>query len=140
MTGLTKHRDKITIIPVIDWCAVSLWTDQDRNLKLAELGTWITTDRQISTLAFALESLDSMAPTFKKNSVLIVDPAVESRDGNYVIVALDCVHPTVKKLVYNGKTVCLANVNYPSQFIKLEVNHKIFGPIIELREPIAKVK
>ena len=119
-------------IPIIEWDKVSSWKFDKKNITPLTHKNWITSERDLSEEAFALYSLASMEPRFRKGSILIIDPQLEYKDGHFVVVALDGIHPTVRRIVMDGSDVLLKAFDQSSS-IKLEKSHVIYGTIVESR-------
>lgn len=94
---------------------------------------WISTERTMSVQAFALQSLSFMEPRFRKGSILIVDPEAEYKDGHFVIVTLEGIKPTVRKVLKDGSVTFLKSFDQTQPAIKLIKKHKIYGTIVESR-------
>lgn len=120
-------------IPIINWEQVSSWKFTKKNILPDNHKHWIGTERAVSDHSFALHSLSFMEPRFRKASVLIVDPHAHYQDGHYIIVALDGMHPTVRKILKDGVDVLLQSFNQQDLPIKFTKKHTIYGTIVESR-------
>ena len=132
-TTNVTNRAAWSSLPIIDWDKVQSWPFYRNQITPLNYKQWITTERMISDEAFALPSLASMAPRFRKGSLLIVDPKAAYKDGHYIIVALDGVSPTVRKVLIDGADVLLKGFEPLQMPTKLHKSHVIYGTIVESR-------
>lgn len=86
-----------------------------------------------SKLAFALRVRgDSMTPDFPEGTVIIVDPAVSPKNGDYVVVRFnDTDEATFKKLVIDGPTKVLRPLNPAYPTIQLSEDAQLAGVVVE---------
>lgn len=120
-------------IPLIEWQQISSWVFTQHSLTPLNHKNWISTERMVSDNAFAIRSLASMEPRFRKGSVLIVDPDADYHDGHHVIVALDGITPTVRRIIIDGADVYLKAFDSQQALSKLSQSQKIYGTIVESR-------
>ncbi|MFI4955509.1 MAG: S24 family peptidase [Gammaproteobacteria bacterium] len=121
------------VVPIIEWEQVKSWKFLNKKLTPLNHPHWITTERPISTETFALYSLSFMEPRFRKGSILIVDPKAEYKDGHFVVVAVEGVTPTVRRVIIEGDDIWLKGFDQTHQPIKLTKKQIIYGVIIESR-------
>lgn len=133
--GLTNvtHRNAWQFIPIIDWDEITSWVFKHKNITPFNHKHWIGTERVLSEQSFALKSLAFMQPRFRKGSILIVDPKIDFRDGHFIVIALDSVNPTVRKVMIDGATTLLQPFAQDKVSIPLRHKHRIFGTIVESR-------
>ncbi len=120
-------------IPIIEWEQIKSWIFTKKNVTPLQHKHWISTERLISDNSFALYSLSSMEPRFRKNSILIVDPEVKYKDGHFIVVALDGVNPTVRKIQMDGADILLKPFDQTQPVVKLSKKQTIYGTIVESR-------
>jgi SOS-response transcriptional repressor LexA len=120
-------------IPIIDWDQVKSWLFVKKNMTPLVHKHFISTERFISDQSFALYSLSSMEPRFCKGSILIVDPKAEYKDGHFIVVALDGVSATVRKVIVDGSDTLLKSFDQTQSAVKLSKKHLIYGTIVESR-------
>ncbi|MBA2709006.1 MAG: helix-turn-helix domain-containing protein [Tatlockia sp.] len=120
-------------IPIIDWDQVSSWMFTKKNITPINHKHWIGTERAVSNHSFGLQSLSFMEPRFRKTSILIVDPDADYKDGHYIVVALDGIHPTVRKILKDGSDTLLQSFDQQQSSIKFTHKHTIYGTIVESR-------
>lgn len=90
--------------------------------------------RRLSQSAFAWEvDIDTMEPFFIKGDLVIVDPEIDARHGDYVLAMVDG-GMTFKQLIKDGATTYLkpSNKIYPMTEVT-DPNFKIVGVVIEKR-------
>lgn len=134
ITGATTTQQTAwRFIPIINWEQVSSWTFTKKNITPDNHPHWIGTERLVSDYSFALPSLSFMEPRFRIKSILIVDPETQYNDGHYVVVALDGIHPTVRKILKDGLDTLLQSFDQQQSPIKLAKKHSIYGTIVESR-------
>ncbi len=121
-----------TFIPIITWEMVSSLSCTRKNLTPHSHKNWIGTERLISSDSFALRSLSFMEPRFGKDSTLIIDAQTEYRDGHFIVIALDGIHPTIRKVLRDGSDTLLQSFDQ-TQTTKLNTQHTIYGTVVESR-------
>lgn len=132
-TTQSLNRSAWCFIPIIDWNKVPSWTFVQKNTTSLLHKKWISTERDLSEYAFALYSLSFMEPRFRKNSILIVDPKAEYKDGHFIVIGLDQPHPTVRRILIDGSDILLQSFDQTQSMIKLSKKHSIYGTIVESR-------
>lgn len=140
---LSAHRIRGTVqptnratwrfIPIIEWEHVKSWLFTQKNTTPLQHQHWISTERLISDHSFALYSLSSMEPRFRKNSILIVDPEAKYKDGHFIVVALDGLNPTVRKIQIDGADTLLKPFDQTQPVVRLSKQQIIYGTIVESR-------
>jgi SOS-response transcriptional repressor LexA/DNA-binding XRE family transcriptional regulator len=135
IAGITSPTQRASwhTIPIIQWEKVKSWAFDKKNITPYNHNNWITTERLLSDDSFALHSLTFMEPRFRKGSVLIVDPQAEYKDGHFIVVGLDGISPTVRKILIEGADVWLKGFDQTQAPVKLTKKHAIYGVIVESR-------
>jgi SOS-response transcriptional repressor LexA len=109
-------------VPLISWVAAGSWRDVADPYPAGIGEDLVPVTCRTGPNAFALRVQgDSMEPVFPNGSVIIVDPAVEPRQGSYVVVRLDeAEQATFKQLVIDGGVRYLKPLNprYPLMEIR----------------------
>lgn len=133
--GSTHSISRIAwrFIPIIGWEQVKSWHFTHKQISPANHKYWIGTERSVSHESFALHSLSFMEPRFRKMSILIVDPEANYKDGHYIVVALDGIHPTVRRILKDGSVTLLQSFDQTQASIKLNKKHTTYGTIVESR-------
>lgn len=127
------NRDAWSIIPIIEWQEARSWLFQKRKFTPSSHNDWITTEKDISQESFALKTLPSMEPRFRKNSTIIVDPHYQYHDGNYVIISIQNSDPTTRRVIKDGKDIYLSKLYGKEEPIRKKASDEILGTIIETR-------
>lgn len=127
------HRSAWQPVPIIEWNKIKSWVFNRRNITPLNHLQWVATERPVSQYAFALTSLSFMEPRFRKDSLLIVDPEAEYKDGHFVIIALDGLNPTVRRILKDGSEILLKTFDQTQPPLQLEKKHVIYGTIVESR-------
>ncbi len=109
-------------VPLISWVAAGSWRDVADPYPPGDGEAMVPATCRVGPNAYALRVQgDSMEPVFPNGSIIIVDPAVEPRQGSYVVVRLDeAEQATFKQLVIDGGTRYLKPLNprYPLMEIR----------------------
>ncbi len=109
-------------VPLISWVAAGHWREVADPYPPGQSETMAPVTCRVGPNAFALRVQgDSMEPMFPNGSIIIVDPAVEPRQGSYVVVRLDeAEQSTFKQLVIDGGARYLKPLNprYPVMEIR----------------------
>ena len=129
-----RAQNSWRFIPIIDWEQVKSWRFSQKSITPLNHKQWIGTERPLLEDAFALPSLSFMEPRFHKKSILIIDTSAKYKDGHYIIIALDGIHPTVRRILIDGAVTWLQSFDQTQAPLKLNLKkHKIYGTIIESR-------
>ncbi|WP_419420556.1 helix-turn-helix domain-containing protein [Legionella sp. D16C41] len=129
----TTNPSAWRFIPIIAWEQIKSWRFTQKTITPLQHKNWIGTERALSENSFALQSLAFMEPRFRKNSTLIIDSEAKYKDGHYIIIALDGIHPTVRKVLFDGSDVLLQSFDQSQPALKLDKEHTIYGTIVESR-------
>ncbi|WP_158667279.1 LexA family protein [Vitreoscilla sp. C1] len=129
-------------IPIICWVAAGCFAGITEEIlpSVQDRDAWAHTTRKHSANAFGLRVRgQSMCdPTgrvsFQEGETILVDPEMEPRNGDYVIVRLDDANEaTFKKLVIEGekKYLIALNPDWPDRIIEVNENATIVGVVFE---------
>jgi len=79
------------------------------------------------------DRVDVMEPEFKEGEIVVVNPHVEAKSGDYVVVKNDEEEATFKQLKIYGETTVLHPLNpkYPDIGLKRGDKYHIVGKIVE---------
>lgn len=92
VTNITAFK-----VPLINYEQVKLWTESYELRNSTEF-EYIMTSLELSDKAFALKIKDdSMAPEFKEDDVIIIDPAIKPIPGEFVVAKNGDSEVTFKK-------------------------------------------
>jgi len=120
-------------IPIIEWAEINGWIFRQSQITPINHKHWIGTERRVSEKTFALNSLSSMEPRFRKGSVLIIDPEVDFKDGHFIVIALDGLTPTVRKVIIDGSQTLLQPFAGTTNSSVRSEGHRFYGTIVESR-------
>ena len=121
----------VTYVPLIDESKVCLYqgnTDRGQS-EITEL---IPVPIQVGKRSFAIRVLaDSMEPKFLDGDIIIVDPDVESKPSDFVIV-LDKSSNKIsfKQLIEDGKQNYLKPLNPRYPLVELQEYHTLIGKVV----------
>lgn len=132
------HNSRIygwTSVPIINWKQAAVWTKFKNELKGQTWAHWTSTDLIIDEASFAIKVKgDAMAPTFVEGTALIVDPKVEPKNRDFVIVALaGNANATFRQLLLDGDDRYLRAVNGEFRTMQLDKGNKIIGTVVQSR-------
>ncbi len=85
-------------IPLISYVQAGRMTEAVDPYAIGDAAEWMLTDLDLSANAFALKIKgDSMLPEFREGDVVIIDPAVQPRPGDFVVAKNSENEATFKK-------------------------------------------
>ncbi len=123
-------------VPLISWVQAGQWTECTEPYPPGVAEEWISPSTRVSSCAFALAVRgDSMEPRFTEGDTLIVDPELEARNGDFVIVRLDdAQEATFKQLIIDGPQKFLKPLNARYPVVPINGNATIVGVVVEKRQ------
>ncbi|MCL5421113.1 MAG: XRE family transcriptional regulator [Nitrospirae bacterium] len=124
---------KMRQIPIISWVMAGKWELVSDNFQAGDAEDWTESDVKGKNV-FALRIKgDSMEPEFREGDVVIVNPHVEAKPGDYVIVKNDEDEATFKQLKKFGDTLVLHPLNSKYEDIELKkgVKYRIVGKVVK---------
>lgn len=129
-----EQKSEWKSVPIIQWPDTLTWVFQKNNFTPYSHTHWIATEKECSHQCFAVQAMPFMEPRFKRDSILIVEPEYPIKDGKYVLITLDNVSVTVRKIRLDGSVILLENFheNLPIETYNPKI-HRILGTIIESR-------
>lgn len=124
-----------TSIPIIDWKDTVNWKIKLSITKPDNHFDWILTDPNIEVGKFALRiNGDSMWPQFQENTILIIDPAREHKNRDFVVVYIKKYGEVLfRQLIVEGKVKFIKAINSIFPTIQLEDSDEIIGVVIQAR-------
>jgi len=117
-------------VPLISWVQAGPYTAavEPEDLSVCER---IDTTVRVGARGFALRvESTSMAPEFPPGTIIIVDPDLEPRPGDYVVVANGAAEATFKQLVKDGGDWLLRPLNPQFQVQLLPPHYRIVGIVV----------
>ncbi len=123
-------------VPLVSWVQAGDWTEYTDPYPPGMAEEWISPSTKVSACSFALKVRgDSMEPKFTEGDTLIVDPEVEARNGDFVIVRLDdAQEATFKQLIIDGPQKFLKPLNARYPVVPINGNATIVGVVVEKRQ------
>lgn len=123
-------------VPLISWVQAGNWAEVSDPYPPGVADEWINPSTRVSACAFALSVRgDSMEPRFVEGDTIIVDPELEARTGDFVIVRLDdAAEATFKQLVIDGPQKFLKPLNARYPVVPINGNATIVGVVVEKRQ------
>ncbi|NNM59868.1 MAG: helix-turn-helix domain-containing protein [Legionellales bacterium] len=128
-------------VPVLSWKEAITANDIMVKLNHNEWVNWVTTDIALSEKAYALYSKSCMEPRFPKNSLLFVEPDLDVRDGDFVIVAFkNADEVAVREFATDGpKKAFKPLMGNPDDAILFNPKeHEIEGVIVQIKYDLAR--
>lgn len=124
------------IIPLVKWDLISNLNNEEQIPSKIQTSEWISTEKEVSSLAFALTiPTDSFGISLRKGSLIIVDPEEICRDGDLVLMKIKEDNSlVVKQFIKEGNECYIKSVNPDIKGLKLLTDEtEIIGIIIETR-------
>ena len=129
-------------IPIISWVAAGSFTSMAEQVlpSIHDRELWAYTTRKHSPKSFGLEVRgESMfnpggKVSFQEGEIVLVDPEMDPRNGDFVVVRLDSQNEaTFKKLVVEGgeQYLMALNPDWPERIIELDESATIIGVVFE---------
>lgn len=130
-----------------DTCCRSIpvlsWKEATHNQEIAsEISrSHICVSATFSNLAFAITAKPSMQPTFSKDSLLIIDPKLDVRDGDVVVVYYQgSSEATVRYLIIDGPDWLLKHVVRDSAEEVMNDAITMVGPVAQVISPFRNLQ
>lgn len=135
-SNISPPHDLRPPIPVVSWVQAGDWTECTDPYPPGMADEWISPSTKVSQCAFAVKVRgDSMEPRFFEGETIIVDPEIEARSGDFVIVRLDdAQEATFKQLIVDGPQRFLKPLNARYPVIPINGNASIVGVVVEKRQ------
>lgn len=125
---------KMKQIPVVSWVIAGKWNEVCDSFHPGDADEWIESDvRGKNVFALRVKG-DSMEPEFNEGEVIIINPHIEAKSGDYVIVKNDDKgEATFKQLKKYGDTIVLHPLNpkYPDIELKKGVKYRVVGKVVK---------
>lgn len=124
-----------TSIPIIEWTQANSWETITSNLTPNSHPDWILSEPELEGGKFSLRVKgDSMWPLFQEKTLLIIDPAKEPKNRDYVIVHLHKDNEILfRQLTIEGKYKFIKSINEIFPTLQLDPFDKIIGVVIQTR-------
>jgi len=125
------------LIPIISWVQAGSWHEVWDAFLPGQADEWISTDLVGENMFALIVKGDSMEPEFREGDIIIVNPNIEPKPGDFVIVKdEDNEEATFKQLKRFGDLIVLHPLNPKYPDIELTPRHKvrIIGKVVEKRK------
>ena len=129
--GSSEQELTLQKIPILSWEEVLHWQDNTLSTK-----KFITTTQAVSVNAYALITKDTtMQPKFPENTTLLVDPDLQPKNRDYVIVNVgNNEQATFKQLLFDGSDKYLKPLNADFKVTRIDNQpHRFLGVVTEAR-------
>lgn len=106
--GYLLHSERVYPIPILRWDEM---LDFSQGKHHASVRTqWMTVDTPRRPGTFAARTKPPMAPRFREGSIVIVEPAVEYRDGQVAVAVIGGAEPTLHCVIKDGEVAWLKSI------------------------------
>lgn len=121
-------------MPILEWDWVNDWIDNNGENIKGKLSKWISTEKEVGIKSFSLIiSTESFGLSFRKGSLIMIDPEQELRDGDLILLKEEK-DLVLRQFLVDGSDRYVKSVNPEIKGIKLlSKNHNIIGIVIETR-------
>lgn len=119
-------------IPVIGWDKMQEWSASPETFRATDSQEWLTSPFPHSKHAVYLRVIgDSMWPDYSEGDYILVDPAVNSRHGNDVVVKTTDNRFLLKRLQITpeGTYLLAVNTDHPNRKIEAHEHSVICGVV-----------
>lgn len=108
-------------VPLISWRDAISWTSSFLQYKNSGNLTYVSTDANVSKLAYSLMIKDcAMEPLFPEGTTIIVEPNREPRDKDFVVILFNGESEArLKQIIINGTERYLKTLNIDIKSIKM---------------------
>jgi SOS-response transcriptional repressor LexA len=130
----SKTDEKVFSVPVISWVLANRFHEIQDPFPPGNSDEYVSTKtRGVSMFALKVKS-DCMEPEFKEGDIIVINPEMESKSGDYVIVKnLDSNEATFKQLRKKSGKTFLHPLNEKYKDIELSPSkrYEIVGKVVE---------
>ncbi len=129
-------------VPLLDYVQAGQWTDVIETRSDSDISEYMLTTLELSGRAFAMRIQgDSMLPQFEEGDIVVVDPVVPPRPGDYVVASNGSGQGIFKKYRIRGLNetgnevfeLVPLNPDYPT--LRSDLTHlRIVGTMMEHRK------
>lgn len=130
--NIKSHTATQEKVPLISWVQAGDWCDANDPYPPGEAEDWLTCPIPHSEKAYCLRVAgDSMEPEYKDGEIILVDPAIEARHNDDVIVRTEDGKATFKRLseTPDGTFLLALNPDWLPRRLILPSNSIICGTI-----------
>lgn len=126
--------DRIAVVPVLTWVqAGALHSTEDLYPYAGAADEYISVSVR-GEHCFSLKVRgDSMLPDFREGDMIVIDPDLQPRSGDYVVVVIDGTgEATFKRYMKKKDGEVLMPLNPDYAPIRLQPEHRIVGKVVRL--------
>lgn len=127
-------------VKLLNWSTLLSNTTEEATSEI-----WVETTEPLSEKSFALRVKDStMQPLFNEDAILLIDPTVQPKNKDYVVVAIEnSPEPTFRQIFFDGTDVYLKPLNpeFKTIFLDKNAKYQFLGVVIEVKmilKPLSK--
>jgi SOS-response transcriptional repressor LexA len=129
------NPQKLNHIPLVSWQEAIIWPIEDNNI----VRPTITTEYEYSKDAYALIVEEDYWENLSKDTVLLVDPALQAEHRDFIIVYKnDSKIPTLKQVLFDEGHMYLKPVTQQYNIAILTPEHRILGVVVEYKKQLRK--
>jgi SOS-response transcriptional repressor LexA len=128
---------KLRTVPVISWVTAGRWHEVSDPYEAGIAEDWVESDVKGSNVFALRVKGDSMEPEFVEGDIIVVNPHVSPKPGDFVIVKNEDNDEAIfKQLKKYGDTYILHPLNPKYPDIELTARHKyrIVGKVVEKKK------
>jgi SOS-response transcriptional repressor LexA len=121
------------LVPLIAWVQAGDWCDSPDNNQFGDAEEWMAAPYRHGKRAFCLKVIgDSMSPDYRENEIILVDPDVEARHNDDVVIRNGDGNHTFKRLQITpeGTYLLALNPDHPDRKIKIPHGSSVCGVVI----------
>ena len=124
---------KATLVPLISWVMAGAWCESPDNYATGDAEEWMPAPYKHGNRAFCLKVIgDSMSPEYREDEIILVDPDVEARHNDDVVVRTTNGQHTFKRLQItpDGMYLLALNPAEPNRKILIPPETHVCGVVI----------
>ncbi len=130
---VNAELQKASLVPLISWVMAGAWCESPDNYAPGDAEEWMPAPYKHGSRAFCLKVIgDSMSPDYRENEIILVDPDVEARHNDDVVVRTANGQHTFKRLQItpDGMYLLALNPDEPHRKILIPPETHICGVVI----------
>lgn len=125
-------------VPMIEWKDAIDWPTPLQRYQDSEESIYISTDANVSKMAYALVVRGcAMEPMFPENTIIVAEPGREPTDRDFVIVHLEGTGDArLKQILFDGSDIYLKSLNPDLEELKvnqLRETDKILAVMVQAK-------
>jgi transcriptional regulator with XRE-family HTH domain len=132
-----KNLTHISLAPILELEEVIEFINDDTLTKFSDKNkVFIPSNHNLSNKVFVLKASPKTEPLFSGNTLMVFDlPSAELKnyDQRLVLISVESMTPTLKKLIIDGKDIFLQHINTSLPIQKFDNDTKMLAILIEAR-------